>query len=397
MSQTEEYKNNLISFDLQSFLKRYDGKTAVQVKKDFPALYRILSAQLELYPRAVQKLPEFTRACCYMTRKSYEQSSSEALAAYRASLFGGENVIDLAGGLGIDDIALSNSFRKVVSVDLDHELNSLVEVNLARLNIGNITRVTAAAEDFILNELNADLIYIDADRRFSHSGKRSVTLHDSKPDMLKMLDRLFVISPLVLLKLSPLVNITYLIKTLKWVKEIRVISLEGETKEITALMERGYVSVPKVVAVDVSSKGRIHQFPSEEGSASQPERGPGGSYLLEPASCIIKAGLVKMYAESLGVSMPDKNSILLYSEHAPSDFMGRVFTIRREMDFSKSAVKKYLSDNSITNANITCRNFPVKSEELKKTLGLSDGGYDYLFFTTFYGKKKFFHCAKPAS
>ncbi len=396
MTLIEEYKNNLISFDLQSFLKKYAGKSAIQVKKDYPAIYRILSAQLELYPRAAQKLPGFTSAYCYLTRKSYEQSSSEALAAYRASLFSGDKVIDLAGGLGIDDIAFSKSFQNVVSVDLDHELNYLAEVNLARLNIGNITRLTAAAEEFVLNELKADLIYIDADRRSSPSGKRSVTLHDSKPDILKMLDRLFEISPKVLLKLSPLVDITYLIRTLKWVKEIRVISLEGEAKEITALMQRGSSSEPKVFAVDVSSNGRIRQFQPETGSAFQPGTGPGGSFLLEPATCLIKAGLVGSYAKSLGISPREKNNILLFSDNAPADFMGRVFTIRFEMEFSKSALKNYLNSHSITKANITCRNFPVKPEELKKTLGLSDGGDDYFFFTILNGKKRFFHCAKMA-
>ncbi|HMT10562.1 MAG TPA: hypothetical protein PKA39_02945, partial [Ignavibacteria bacterium] len=350
MTLIEEYKNNLISFDLQSFLKKYAGKSAMQVKKDFPAIYRVLSAQLELYPRAAGKLPEFTRAFCYLTRKSYEQSSSEALAAYMASLFSGDKVIDLAGGLGIDDIAFSKSFQNVVSVDLDHELNCLAEVNLARLNIGNITRLTAAAEEFILNELRADLIYIDADRRSSPSGKRSVTLHDSKPDILKMLDRLFEISPKVLLKLSPLVDITYLIRTLKWVKEIRVISLEGETKEITALMQRGSSSEPKVFAVDVSIDRLIRQFPPAPNAVSPPVWGRAGSFLLEPASCIIKAGLVGSYAKSHGISPPDKNSILLFSEHTPGDFMGRVFTIRSEMDFSKSAFTKYLAGNAITKA-----------------------------------------------
>lgn len=397
MSQTEEYKNNLISFDLQSFLERYEGKSAIQVKKDFPALYRILSAQLELYPRAAKKLPEFTNACCYMTRKSYEQSSSEAIAAYRASLFSGNTVLDLAGGLGIDDIALSKSFKNVISVDTDGGLNQLVEVNLARLNIGNITRVTAAAEDFVLKELNADLVYIDADRRSSTSGKRSVTLHDSKPDILRILNRLFEISPAVLLKLSPLVDISYLIRTLKWVKEIRVISLDWETKEITALMERGSTSAPGVLAVDISSNGIIRQFPPESGAVSPPESRQSGSFLLEPASCIIKAGLVSGYAESLGVSAPEKNSVLLFSEIKPADFMGRVFSICCRTDFSKSAMKRYLAGNSITKANVTCRNFPVKPEELKKTLGLSDGGDDYFFFTVTQGKKTFFHCKKAGA
>jgi len=200
----------------------------------------------------------------------------------------------------------------------------------------------------------------------------------------------------VLLKLSPLVDITYLIKTLKWVKQIRVISLEGETKEITALMQRGSISKPKVLAVDITSNGQIRQFPPASNAVSPPVWGRAGTFLLEPASCLIKSGLVSKYAEYLKISPPYKNSILLFSEHTPGDFMGRVFTIRSEMEFSKSALKKYLAANAITKANITCRNFPVKPEELKKTLGLSDGGDDYFFFTVLGGKKKFFHCAKAA-
>ncbi|MBE2217909.1 MAG: hypothetical protein IAE90_06900 [Ignavibacteria bacterium] len=394
MTQIEEYKNNLISFDLQSFLKKYAGNSAMQVKKDYPELCRVLSAQIALYPGAAEKLPEFTSAYCYLTRKSFEQSSSEAVAAYRASLHSGDTVIDMAGGLGIDDIALSRSFNNVISIDPDTELNTLAGINFSRLKLNNIQRITGFAEQFVESELSADLIYIDADRRTSPSGKRSVTLHDSSPDILKILNRLFEISPMVLLKLSPLVDITYLIKTLKWVKEIRIISLSGETKEITVLMKRGHTTAAQTVAVDISPAGYIRQFPAEELVPPRVDSNSGGSFLLEPASCIIKAGLVSMYAEFLGASQPDKKCVLFFSTNAPSDFIGRVFTIRSEMEFSKSALKKYLALNSITKANVSCRNFPVKPEELKKTFGLNDGGDDYFFFTVLKGEKRFFHCVK---
>ncbi len=394
MTPTEEYKNNLLSFDLQSFLKRYAGESAMRIKKEFPAIYRILAAQLELYPRAAEKLPEFTRSYCYLNRKSYEQASSEAVSAYRASLFGGNTVIDLAGGLGIDDIAFSKSFNKVISIDPDAELNTLAEINFSRLKLANIERITAFAEQLVDSELSADLVYIDADRRSAPSGKKAVTLHDSSPDILKMQNRLFEISKEVLLKLSPLVDITYLIRTLKYVKEIRVISLNSEVKEIMVLMERGHTSAPQTFAVDITSAGNIRQFPAEELVPPRVDSNSGGSFLLEPASCIIKAGLVSRYAEFLGASQPDKKSVLFFTSSAPSDFMGRIFSIRCEMKFTKSALKNYLNSHSITKANISCRNFPVKPEELKKAFGLNDGGDDYFFFTVINGDKMLFHCTK---
>jgi len=394
MTPTEEYKNNLLSFDLQSFLKRYAGKSAIQIKKDFPAIYLVLAAQLEIYPRAAEKLPEFTRSYCYLNRKSYEQASSEAVAAYRASLFGGNTVIDLAGGLGIDDIAFSKSFNKVISVDPDAELNTLAEINFSRLKLTNIRRITGFAEQFVDSELSADLVYVDADRRSNSTGKKAVTLHDSSPDILEMQNRLFEISQKVLLKLSPLIDITYLIRTLKYVKEIRVISLNSEVKEIMVLMERGHISAPQTFAVDIASAGNIRQFPAEELVPPRVDSNSGGSFLLEPASCIIKSGLVSQYAEFLGASQPDKKSVLLFAVNAPSDFMGRILSIRCEMKFSKSELKNYLNSHSITKANITCRNFPVKPEELKKAFGLNDGGDDYFFFTVINGDKKLFHCTK---
>jgi len=188
MSSPEEYKNNLLKFDLQSFLKDYAGASSLNLKKAFPDNYKLLAAQLALYPKANTKMPKFTSNYCYLTSKSYEQSSSEALAQYKASLFEGETLLDLSGGLGIDDIAFSTKFKRVVSIDSDSELNLIADVNFCKLGIQNIERITANAEDYINNVISADLVYIDADRRAVQSGKKSVTLHNSSPNILQMLN-----------------------------------------------------------------------------------------------------------------------------------------------------------------------------------------------------------------
>ena len=395
MNSEETYKNTLIKFDLQTFLKNNEGITSLQLKKPYPDLYKLLAAQILLYPKAAKKLPLFTSRFCFLTSKSYEQSSSEALANYKASLFKGSVIIDLTGGLGIDDIAFSKIFENVVSVDSDKELNMLAEVNFMKLNIKNIERYTSSAETFIQKIITADLVYIDADRRMNSSGKKAITLHDSSPNIPGMMNRLFEISPVVLLKLSPLIDITYIKRTLKHVKEIRIVSLNGEVKEILVLLDISFKGESEAIAVEVLPNGGVIQFSSLYKKKILKEDQTEQKYFFEPAPALIKAGLVKSYAEHMGLNLLFKNNIYYTSGYKASDFFGRTFILLGQFPFSKSAFIKYLRENNITYANFSCRNFPVKPETLKKLFGITDGGEDYFFFITDDKKNKLvYHCRK---
>ncbi|MEO8513969.1 MAG: hypothetical protein ABI543_10445 [Ignavibacteria bacterium] len=395
MSYEEEYKNNLFKFDLQSFLKNYEGYSSIQLKKEFPGTYKLLAAQLSLYSKAIDKLPLFTSKFCFMTSKAYEQSSSEAMARYKASLFKGNTLIDLSGGLGIDDIAFSRSFNNVMSIDSDEELNLLTEINLKKLGIKNIERITAKAEDFIAQDISADLLYIDADRRVTKTGKKAVTLHDSSPNIPVILSRLFEISPNILLKLSPLVDITYLKKALPNVKEIRVVSLNYEVKEILVSLDPSFNEEPVVIAVNVSINGKIQQFSSNHTIIENNSETGQQKYFFEPASSLIKAGLVKEYADYSGLLPITANNIYHTTGKLSDNLLGRMFSIVHQMPFGKSSFRKYLLESNIIKANISTRNFPVKPEELKKTFKLSDGGDEYFFFTTGDKRSKLvYHCRK---
>ncbi len=402
MNPQEEYKNNLLEFDLQSFLAEHVEYSVPALKKKYPQLYKILASQLAIYPKASLKLPKFTAKYCYLTAKSYEQSSSETAAKYKASLFCGRKIIDLSSGLGIDDIAFSRVFEEVISVDTDAELNLLAELNFKKLGVTNITRITAKAEEYITGIEKADLIYIDSDRRSSGSGKKAVTLHDSSPDITAMLPRLLDISDRVLLKLSPLIDITYLRKSLPHIMDIRVVSVNYEVKEILVTIEKYFTGTPEVIAVNLSAKNKlnsadcnIQQFPGEVKSNTAHIMGTGENYFYEPAPALIKAGLVTDYAESFGLNMLSPAGVYMISDKLHADFFGRAFNIVNNFAFSKSAFKKYLKESNITCANISCRNFPVKPDVIKKQFGITDGGDDYFFFTTGEGKNKLvYHCRK---
>lgn len=393
--QQEEYKDSLINFDLKSFLEEHRSTGIITLRKAFPLHYRLLAAQLKLYPKAQKKLPSFAGSMCFFTSKSFEQSSSEHLSRFKAGLFGGKTLIDLTGGLGVDDWALSGSFGKVISVDKDKELNAIVRMNFEKLNIKNIDRIDADAEEYIKEDLKADLIYIDADRRTKRS--RAITLLDSEPSVLNMLGRLFEISDRVLLKLSPLVDITYLTKTLRNIGKIYVNSLDNEVKEILVLLKNNFLDDMQIVAADIEAGGRINTFSIQAGEKHVPQitGGLNAKYFYEPAGCIIKAGLTDAYASKLGLKKISKGGVYLLGEERVPEFMGRVFRVIHGSSFGKSLFKDYLKQNRIQKANTARRDFPVSADEIKRQYKISDGGEDYLFFTTeSSGIKVFFHCRK---
>ena len=395
MNPQEEYKNNLLKFDLQSFLNDFDGFTSLRLKKLFPDLYKLLASQLAIYPKAKSKLPYFTSMYCYLTSKAYEQSSSEAASNYKASLFTGNILIDLSAGLGIDDIAFSERFNKVFSVDNDSELNLIAEVNFQKLGITNIKRITAKSEDYIKTCDSCDMIYIDADRRMTRTGKKAITLHDSSPDIPAMLPKLMDIAGKILLKLSPLVDITYLKKALPHIKDIRVLSVDNEVKEILVLIDNSCNNEAEIIAVDISANGTIKQFSSNSPVKNNASSLGEEKFFFEPSPALIKAGLVKQNADLSGLKPIGEGNVYHTTDKLLAEPFGRMFTIINQMTFSKSTFRKYLSDNSITKANISCRSFPVKPDEIKKQFSITDGGDEYFFFTTGESKtKRFYHCRK---
>ncbi len=388
-----EYKNTLLNLNLKSLLEEYSGKNSLVLKKKFPEHYMLISEQLSVYPKAAKKLPVFTSHGCFLTAKSYEQSSSEHLAHYKARLFKGDVLLDLSGGLGIDDIAFSGSFGSVVSIDNDTALNELVRANLVKMGLSNILRIDSSAEEFIKSNIKASLIYIDADRRTT--GKRSVLLENSSPPVLLMLDRMFEISHKILLKLSPLIDISYVYRALRGIREVRVISLDGEVKEILVLLERNHDGKTEIYAVGLMPGKEDMVFSGISLNEPKLDINENGDFFYEPSPSLIKSGLAHQYALKNEISGISNNGIFLTSNKFIKNFFGRSFKVISKFDFGKSAVRNYLKVNHISKANVARRNFPEIAEDLRRVFKISDGGEDYLFFTSGNNKKKlFYHCQK---
>jgi hypothetical protein len=391
----------LQSFDLELFLTQNKHLNSsgylLQAKGNTNELNWLLAEQLKLYPKAIYKLPEFVKHHCWFTSKSYEQSSGEASAIYKSSLFYGQSMLDLSGGLGVDDWAFSPNFYNIVSLDPNIELNYVVRENFKKLSLHNITRLDQTAEDYLLNTNSNntfDLIYLDADRRPNET--RNFFLDQGAPNFLAIQEICLKRSKKVLLKLSPMIDISYLKKVLNYIEKIIVIGDKHEVKELLVILKTNYQGeiIEEAVILNENKKNILFSTFSH---ASRMEFEAGEKYFFEPHPVIIKAGLSISYASFCGLNQLAPQSAFYIGNSVPESFMGRAFELINSFEFTKSNLQRFIKKHNLDQANITRRNFKQRIEEIRKTFKIKEGGKDYLFFTTLSNNTRMvYHCQKAS-
>jgi hypothetical protein len=354
----------------------------------------LLASQIKLYPKALKKLPSFAAAYCFFSEKALEQASSEALAKYKSTKINGELLLDLSAGLGADDWAFSNTFHQVIGIDPDTDLNILVRKNFELLGITNVKRMDDTAETFLQQAPKADWVYLDADRR--SGGGKAVHLFEGSPNVMQLLDTLPQVTNQVLLKLSPLVDLTHVMKNISGISRIEVVSLYNEVKEVLVFIKFGYLGNIEICATDINRQHKAISFAATHPVLASVATSNCGHYFYEPALSIIKSGLTAPYAVSCNLNPLQVNGNYLIGENLIPDFIGRVFQIKKIMPFKKSTVKDYLKSAGIAKANIARRDFKADVTELYSLFNLKEGGDEYLFFTTAANQEKIFvHGIRP--
>lgn len=391
----ERLKDFLLTALYEKYATLDELKTAELLKAEYPSDYALLAEQIKLYEKLQRKLPLFAERGCLVTARSLEQSSSAPLASFKANMFKGDRMLDLCGGLGADDIAFASNFKNVTSLDTDPALNALVRFNLKRLDVANVERIDVSAETFLeQNKDWFDLVYADADRR-AGSKQKTYTLEDASPDITRLADRIFNHTDTLLLKLSPVVDLVYIMRTFPGWQHIWVVSLHHEVKEVLVCIDKRPEFTGLVSAVNLSAEGFVqHWFDAGQGEVMLSYT-PEGTYFYEPANALIKSGLTRQYAKFHELQMVSKESLYMLGEEEVEDYFGRCFKVQASFAFSKQALKQYLQSNGITKANISARNFPATVEELKKTFKIEDGGDDYFFFSKDAKQHKWvWHCRR---
>lgn len=347
-------------------------------------------------------------------RLSLEQCSSEVTAKYKRGVMEGDGfrfqvsgyrrLVDLTGGLGVDCYYLSPGFREVHYVERDEELCRLAAHNFA-LTGRNVTVHNTTAEEWLERQTpqsaeptaplfmgagarDETTIFMDPARRDGQGGK-VFRLEDCEPNVVVLLNILRAHARKIMLKLSPMLDITAAVRSLGGAAEVHVVAVKNEVKELLVLLEDGRDSLdPEIRCVNLGTAEPEFVFrrSEEEKAIAQPgavEGLLGGErdfVLVEPNAAILKAGAFKVFANRYGLTRLGPNTQLYARESAESSeavrktvpifpVPGRVFRVHQA---SKEELK------GLRRANVICRNYPLSAEGLKKQLKVKDGGETYV-------------------
>jgi 16S rRNA G966 N2-methylase RsmD len=352
---------------------------------------RILASLLIIYKKAQEKLPEYVIHHAALTEKSYEQASSHAVATFRASLIQVDELLNLSGGIGADDVALSRTCKQITSVDADLEVHELAIYNNALFKIESILRVHSLAEEFIKSCPQYDVIYVDPDRRSNKI--RTLLLEDASPNIVEIQHQLLAIANEVYVKLSPLTDLTEIKNKLHNCHAIWVISVENEVKEVLVKLSHSVQNEAITSAVIIHNK-EIYIVSSNEMQIGIAEKGQ--ELFVEPAAALIKSGLADTYFEKNGFRKVGPHAAFYMGKTSEMKLPGRAFVIVKQMLYKPKLLNKYFIDANVTYGHFKKRDFPMDVAALKKKHKLKDGGDDYFFFFTDSNKLlQVVHAQKP--
>ena len=391
-----------LSLETLSFIEenaRADVRSLALQAKKYPQVDMAMAVvQIAGRQIAEAKVPSWyrTEGLLYPKHLSMEQCSSEATAIYKAGLVEGDTFADLTGGFGIDCSFLSRKFKQADYVERQSELCELAEHNFPLLGL----KIGVHNEDGVeyLKQMHpVDVLFLDPARRDGHGGK-TVAISDCEPDVSALEDLLVEKAKKVMVKLSPMLDLSLALKALKYVQEVHIVSVNNECKELLLILEKSTDSSEIVVHCEQITSTGEHQhyaFTQEQERTSDcPLSAEVDAYLYEPNASILKAGPYRSLTQTYPVNKLHASSHLYTSPYYIEDFPGRRFQVEAVSGFGKKELKTLLQ--GLEKANLTIRNFPSSVAELRKRLKLKEGGECYLFATTLSDESKvIIKCRKP--
>ncbi|WP_321519549.1 SAM-dependent methyltransferase [uncultured Bacteroides sp.] len=366
------------------------SKLAFQAKKypdvDMPfVITQIVGRRI-----AMDKIPSWgnTDGLIYPRHLSLEQCSSEATARYKSALIKGNTLVDMTGGMGIDCAFLSANFQRAVYVERQQELCEIASLNFPLLGLEHIDVVNGDGVEYLSQVEKVDWLFLDPARRNEQGGK-VVAIADCEPNVAEISELLVSKAGQVLIKLSPMLDLSLALHDLPFAREVYVVSVANECKELLVILRKESVDNKILIhCVNILKNGEIqtYSFDKEQEQQGCEYTQTVGRFLYEPNASILKAGAYKSMANSYKLKKLHSNSHLYTSDQLIADFPGRKFECEAVFSLNKKELKVNLE--AIKQANITVRNFPSSVAELRKRLKLSDGGDTYLFATTLMDEQK---------
>ena len=371
-TEIQSFINNNLDSNITSILLKGTSFSSLDTKE--------IIEQIEAKKKCENKLATWfqTKNIYYPNKLNIEQTSSEVTAHYKSKLIKGNSLIDITGGFGVDCLYFSKHFKKIVHCELDKNLSEIVKHNYSQLGIFNIEAQNIDGIQFLKENNNPfDWVYADPSRRHESKGK-VFFLNDCLPNIPEQLETIFNYTKNVMIKTSPLLDLTAGINELKYVKSIHIVAINNEVKEILWILEKDFLDEITVKTVNIFKEVFIaFDFLLNDEKKYSSEYSLPLTYLYEPNAAVLKAGAFNIISKQLEVFKLHKSSHL-YTSHKLIDFPGRRFKIEEFLTYNIKFIKKI----GLKKANITTRNFPESVQQLRKKLKIKDGGEKYLFFTT---------------
>lgn len=394
----------LLAKEVQQFIRENENTDSRSIallqnsKLEVPA--SMLAAQVAGRQKAEKKLQTYyqQKNIVYPASLNLEQSSSQATALFKAGILSNlwsfkPSVVDLTGGFGIDSFFLSTVAASIVHVEPDAVLQEISHHNHDQLGAINIRYVTLTAEEFLAsNNESFDVFYIDPSRR--KNSQKISALSDCEPDVVSLQQLIFRFATTLLIKASPLLDISSALAVLQGAKNVFIVSVENECKELLFLCEKDFNGEPEAVAVNLRANGETlssYTFSFQQERLTLAASGDPQTYLYEPNASILKAGAFKSIAASFSVFKLAPSTHLYTSHELLVDFPGRIFRIEKIVKPDVKNVHELLVD---AKTNVITRNYPLRPEELKKKLKLQDGGEHYLIGFAGVKKKYLAFCSR---
>ena len=369
----------------------------------FPQLsdadFRFLLQQIEGRQRTKDKLPSFAQNpdWWYPVRLSCEQCSSEATARYKAEIikpFIGQadaTLIDLTAGYGIDTFFMSEHTQRAHYVERNAELCAIAQHNFA-LSRPHIQVHNTTAEEFLSSlpisnspyPLSNTLIYLDPARR-SQSGGKVFRIEDCEPNVIEILPILRKYASTILIKFSPMLDISAAMQSLGSEWDIHVVALHNEVKEVLFITGNSTIHAVNI-SHDQTTRFTLTQ--AEEKATQNHIANTIGKYLYEPNAAIIKAGAFRLVGERCGIAKLDTNTHLYTSDTLLPDFQGRVWKVIDTHLAKPSTLDPKLKYSIIS------RNYPLSPEQMRKKYKLQDGNDYYLIGASHQGKPTLMLCQR---
>lgn len=376
MSSWESSNSELFTRDdvleaIEQFKSLPASEVALKLSsKDLPRTFIVNQIQgMHVAEKKFSFLLKYDRII-YPPKIHLEQSSSELTARFKAQhFFADKHIVDGTSGFGIDTLIAAQSATSVLALD---QAEHLVKGLRHNANVLALFNVQAKCESFNYDSLpeNTELVYLDPDRRAGNS--RSASMAEAEPNALQNWPEWMAGQRQFLLKLSPMMDIYACLQQLTHVKEIHVLAIGNEVKELLLLADPHYSGATGVNCWELRGSKQCFSFFPEEEAAASTDLHNLQNYIYIPSAAIMKAGAFKLFAEKNGLKKLAAHTHL-YTSEKEQKAMGRCYKVESQLSYNKDNME-LIKMKYGTDFNIVSRNFDLQARDFVSKHGIAEGG-----------------------